>query len=203
MATTSTAPDQLYVSRFVEREQTALTGTDLVAGVPAVALAVLGLVSLAFAHAHHHTLTGVLSVSVVVMAVLATAALIWAHAHGTRIDVDLKGILVVLGGAVLAGVMFLPGFSYGVSDKDPGGYVAHAVAIAHHGSYSFTDPALAHGDLPVAVEGPGARLPGVWIRNETTGLIVPQFYHLWPAMLATSFSSRATAESPRQGRLWL
>lgn len=187
MSTTSAAPDQTYISRYVEREHTVLTGTDLVAGVPAVALAVLGLVSLAFAHAHHHTLTGVLSVSVVILLVLVVGSLLWAREHGFKVELDGKGILVVLGGAILAGVMFLPGFSYGVSDKDPGGYVAHAVEIAHHHSYSFTDPILAHGDLPVAVEGPGARLPGVWVRNETTGLIVPQFYHLWPALLATSF----------------
>ena len=174
-------------SRYASPGPRTITGTDLMAGVPAVIIAVLGLVSLAFAHAHHHTLTGVLSVSIIAVLAMAGMALVWAYVRGVAFEADLKGMLVVLGGAVLAGVMFLPGFSYGVSDKDPGGYVAHAVEIAHHHSYSFTDPALAHRNLPVALDSPGARLPGVWVRDDQSGLIVPQFYHLWPSLLATSF----------------
>ncbi len=37
------------------------------------------------------------------------------------------------------------------------------------------------------LQSPGARFPGVWVRDEATGLIVPQFYHLWTALLATSY----------------
>jgi hypothetical protein len=84
-----------------------------------------------------------------------------------------------------------------VADKDPGGYVAHAAEIARTGSYAFVDPLLASGD-PVQLTTPGARFPGVWVRGSKTAdghcgagndgcLIVPQFYHLWPALLATSY----------------
>src|SRR4051794_2998514 len=162
-----------------------LTTADLVAGVPVVVVAVVAVASLAWAHAHHHSLPAVLLTSAVVLAILAWALL---RLGGTpRVVNDRAGLLAVLACGVLAGVMFLPGFSYGVADKDPGTYVAHAVEIARTGSYSFTDPALAHGDLPVVEETPGARFPAMWVRNEKTGLMVPQFYHLWASLLATMY----------------
>ena len=84
----------------------------------------------------------------------------------------------------------MPGFSYGVADKDPGGYVSHAVVISETGCYSFVDPVLATAaqdpTFPVQLTSPGARFAGVWVRDASTGLVVPQFYHLWPALLATA-----------------
>ncbi len=76
-------------------------------------------------------------------------------------------------------------------------YVAHAAEISRTGSFSFVDPVLESG-APVQLIGPGARLGGVWIHgtkdadgscgNRKDGcLIIPQFYHLWPALLATSY----------------
>ncbi len=162
-----------------------LTSADLVAGVPVVVLAVVGTVSLAWAHAHHHSLPAVLITSVVVLAALAWGVL--RFGGRSAISHDRNGLLAVLASGVVAGVMFFPGFSYGVADKDPGSYVAHSVQIARGGSYSYTDPALAHGDLFVVESSPGARLPAQWIRNDETGLIVPQFYHLWPSLLATMY----------------
>ena len=83
--------------------------------------------------------------------------------------------------------MFLPGFHYAAGDKDPGVYVMHAMAIARGHSIWIHDPLLAAGNLPVQLAGPGARFPGIWISDAATGTIFPQFYHLWPALLATSY----------------
>src|SRR5207237_120384 len=74
--------------------------------------------------------------------------------------------------------------------RDPGGYVDHAFAIARYGSYTFTDQLLATHGLPVQLVGPGARFPAVWVHDMATGQIVPQFYHLWPALMATSYEAR-------------
>lgn len=164
-----------------------VTTADLVAGLPILLTAIVAVSSLVLAHAHHHSLSGVIALSLVVVVALAT--LVVRAYRGGRFEVtsDRGGVVAVLACAIVAVVMFIPGFSYGVSDKDPGGYVAHAVEIAHHGSYSFIDPALAHPGLPVALNSPGARLSAVWVRDEARGLIVPQFYHLWPALMATSY----------------
>ena len=161
----------------------ALTTTDLVAGVPALVVAAVAVASLATAHAHAHSLPLVLLVSLVLLGALG---LVLARTRpGVR--PDRAGVIACLACGALAAVMFLPGFSYGVADKDPGGYVAHSVEIARNGSYSFTDPALAHPTLQVALSTPGARLPGVFVADSDSGLIVPQFFHLWPALLATSY----------------
>lgn len=168
-----------------DTREAALTTTDLVAGVPVVVVGVVGAVSLALAHAHAHSLPAVLLVSLLVLAGLGWLVL----RRRPAVVSDRNGVLACLACGLIAGVMFLPGFSYGVSDKDPGGYVAHAVEIARGGSYSFTDEALAHPTLPVDLISPGARFPGIWVAEGggTTGTIVPQFYHLWPALLATSY----------------
>jgi hypothetical protein len=96
-------------------------------------------------------------------------------------------VLLAVGCAAVAAALTFPGFSYGVADKDPGGYVTHAVEIAHHGDYGFTDPIVR--DLPNQWQptSPDAVFPGVWVRDAPTGRIVPQFYHLWPALLATAY----------------
>ncbi|HEV2888787.1 MAG TPA: hypothetical protein VGX28_00265 [Frankiaceae bacterium] len=176
-----------------------LTTTDLVGGVPAVAVAAVATVSLATAHAHAHSLPLVLALSALLLGALG----LLARRSLPGVDRDPRGALACLGAGVVAAVMFLPGFSYGVADKDPGGYVAHAVVIAEHGSYSFTDPALAHPTLRVGLSSPGARLPGVAVRDGESGLIVPQFLHLWPALLATAYDiggyGGVTAATPLVG----
>jgi hypothetical protein len=160
-----------------------LTVTDLVCGGPVVVVAVVATTSLAWAHAHRFSLAAAL------LSALAVLAGLGALVRRSRVVVtgDLAGLVAVLLCGVVALVMFLPGFEYGAGDKDPGMYTAHGVLIAREGSYSFTDPALAAPGLPVVEGEEKARHPGVWIRNRETGLIVPQFFHLWPSLLATSY----------------
>lgn len=164
-----------------------VTTADLVAGGPAVAIMVLAVVSLALAHGHHHSGAAVLVISGLILGAGGVVALRARRRSPHVIGADRRGTAAVVACGAVAAFMFLPGFSFGVADKDAGGYVQHAVEIARTGSYSFTDPALAAGDLPVASESPGARLPAVWVRNAQTGLIVPQFLHMWPALMATSY----------------
>ncbi|WP_131804229.1 hypothetical protein [Pseudofrankia sp. BMG5.36] len=102
-----------------------------------------------------------------------------------RIRVDPAGLVMIAGIAALAGFFFFPGFAYGAADKDPGGYVAHGMEIARTGGYSLRDPASDPSRVPdVEMASPGARFPGVWISHDD--VVVPQFYALWPALLATA-----------------
>jgi hypothetical protein len=103
-----------------------------------------------------------------------------------RVALDPAGMLPAVVGGGLAMFMFLPGFRYGTGDKDPGGYVMHAFAIARGNSTWVHDSLLAAGDLPVQLVGPGARFPAVWISDAAEGTLFPQFYHLWPTLMATS-----------------
>src|SRR6266540_1984871 len=79
-------------------------------------------------------------------------------------------------------LLYLPGFPYGVADKDTGGYVQHGFAIARSGDFRIHDEALAR--LPdMTLYGAGARFPGIWIHDAAKAEVVPQFYHLYPATL--------------------
>jgi hypothetical protein len=167
-----------------------LTGTDLLAGGAVLVVALLAWASLILANLGEHTLVRSVLLGLGLLAVVL--AIVAVGGRRVRFRADVAGVAVALVCAGIAAALTFPGFSYGVSDKDPGGYVAHAVEIAHTGDYSFIDPILAakqpNGQhLDVQLSSPSARLAGVWIKDEATGKIVPQFYHLWPALLATSY----------------
>jgi hypothetical protein len=153
----------------------------------ALSVAVVALVSLASAHLG--VLTGAnVAVGSVVLALAVGGSAVARLGRPPRVVVDLPGLVVVLGTLVVAAFFYLPGFDYAVGDKDPGVYVMHGITMARDHSYEIVDPVLRDG-LPVQVSSPGARFPGVWIADADTGKIVPQFYHLWPALLATSYNA--------------
>jgi hypothetical protein len=152
------------------------------------AVSVLALLSLAAAHLGIHRLGTTLPATGVVLAALAGLA--WWGGGRPRVVPDLPGLLPIGGTGLLAGWLMLPGFHYVAGDKDPGGYVMHAFEIARTGSYAFVDTLLTTPGLPVALQGTNARFPAVWVHDAATGVVVPQFYHLWPALLATSYELR-------------
>jgi hypothetical protein len=108
---------------------------------------------------------------------------------------DPAGLVMLAGLVLVAGALFFPGFPYGAGDKDPGAYVNHAIQIARHGSIRWTDPALERvKDVSLVSPGaqrpavPGALWPALWLSAPGSAVISPQFYHLWPALLASAFS---------------
>ncbi|MCW2681766.1 MAG: hypothetical protein JWM62_3167 [Frankiales bacterium] len=169
----------------------ALSALDLLSGGALLLVALLAWSSLALAHLGQHSAPAVLGVTLLAVVPLGGGAAVLARRAGVRLVADLPAVGVALACAAVAAALTFPGFSYGVADKDPGGYVSHAIAISQTGDYSFVDPVLATAALdptfPVQLTSPGARFAGVWVRDASTGLIVPQFYHLWPALLATSY----------------
>jgi hypothetical protein len=120
---------------------------------------------------------------------LATVA--WRFGGRPPLVVDRTELAVLAGVALVASVLFFPGFAYGAG-KDPGAYVSHAIAIARVGSSSYTDPVLDRSRVPtveVMREDDASRFPAIWIENRDTQRIVLQFYHLWPALLASAFAA--------------
>lgn len=162
-------------------EAVALSVCELIGLAAASVVGIVALVSLALAHLHRHTLTGVALVSGVLL--VALAALVWRFDR-VAVDIDRSGLGVTLVGAALAGVFFFPGFQYGTGDRDPGAYIEIASAIARTHAVDFVDDLRAAG-LPGGT-GPGAEWPALWDMPGHPGRIFPQFYHLWPALLATA-----------------
>jgi hypothetical protein len=163
-----------------------VTVAEVVALGLAALVGVVATVGLAAAHLGVFGLAPVLGASAVVAAALAALARSRVAAL-PRVALDPAGLLPVAAGGALGLALFLPGFHYAAGGADPGVYVMHAIAMARDHSAWIHDPLLAAGDLPVQVAGPGARFPGIWISDAATGTIRPQFYHLWPALLATSY----------------
>jgi 4-amino-4-deoxy-L-arabinose transferase-like glycosyltransferase len=90
--------------------------------------------------------------------------------------------------AALLAALYLPGFPYGVSDKDPGVYLMHGFSIARTGDIRIHDDALARQPSltlfdPPSNGWPGNRFPGIWIHDPAKAEVIPQFYHLYPATL--------------------
>lgn len=147
----------------------------------AVTVGVVALVALAAAHLGVFGPALVAVVSLVALAVLGVLA--W-RLDRVPVHLDRGGLAPLLVGVALAAIFFFPGFQYGTGDKDPGVYVETAVAITTHGSLPFPDD-LVQAGLPGGLS-PGAEWPGLWDQPGHPGQIFPQFYHLWPALLATA-----------------
>ena len=163
-----------------------LTVAELVTLAVAAIVGMVALASLASAHLGHATLPiiAVASALVVVVAVLV----VWRFDR-PKVRLDAPGLIPVVAGLVLAAIMMFPGFEYGTGDRDPGAYIEHAVMISRNALRRVLRrprranlPGTGYGGrshrttLAGAVGQPGG----------PPGTIFPQFYHLWPALLATA-----------------
>jgi hypothetical protein len=148
----------------------------------AVAVAMVATASLALAEVGRHD--GWLALGLGLAATGLLAAVMWLSGPRPVVRVDRVEIGLVAVAGVAAAFFFLPGFPYASVDKDPGVYVAHAFAIAREGDVSIPDEVLAR-DLNPRIEL-GTRYPGLWLDHSDPDVVTPQFYHLYPATLATA-----------------
>lgn len=172
-----------------ERPAGSSIGAGECAVVACIVLAALvAWAGLALAHAGRYSLG---AVALVAGFGAAAVAVVTARSAGRPRLVLSWGELAMLAGVgLVAAFLFLPGFPYGVGDKDPGMYVAHGMSIARTGSYALDDPVLDRARIPSPqLASPGARLPGVWIQDARAHRDVPQFYHLFSAALATAYGA--------------
>lgn len=162
-----------------------ITVAELALILIAAGVAVIGTVGLATAQIGIFGWPSLIAGSLVLGIVLSAVV---TRLHIPRIVVDPMGLVIVIAVAVLAGVMFLPGFHFGTGDRDPGVYMETGAAIARTGSLTI-DPGVAGiPGLPVQSSyGLGVLWPGLWDSGDGTGTIVPQFYHLWSALLGTAY----------------
>jgi hypothetical protein len=167
----------------------ALSAGEAVVLAATLAIALLAWAGLALADAGRYGLPA--AAGLAALAAVALGAVAWRLAGRPRMVVDRGELAVLAGVALVAAVLFFPGFAYGAG-KDPGAYVSHAIAIARVGSTSYTDPTLDRSRVPtveVTPEDEVGRFPAIWIGDRDAQRIVLQFYHLWPALLASAFEA--------------
>lgn len=162
-----------------------ISAAELVVFAAACAIGFVALVSLAAAHLNHHTPLVVATGSILVVAAIVAVVFLFER---PAVRLDLAGLAPVLVGLGLAALMMFPGFHYGTGDRDPGAYIEHAVAISRSHSIDFSsDPAAAGLPGGGSTAGPIApEWPALWYQPGHPGTVFPQFYHLWPALLATA-----------------
>lgn len=149
-------------------------------------VAVVAVVSLGLALLGWHDLPQVAAVSAGLLALAGWAAV---HQGGPRVRVEGRELAALVVTGLVALGMFLPGFPYAAGDRDPGVYVIHGMAIAREGATHFPDELAelaADGELPLQPFGPGSRFPGLWEHPDDATRVLPQFYHLYPALLGTA-----------------
>jgi hypothetical protein len=169
--------------------QRALSAGEAAALAATLGIALVAWASLALAQMGRFALVAALTSAA--LAAVALGVVAWRGGGLPRLVVDRGELAVLAGLALVAAVMFFPGFAYGVG-KDPGVYVSHAIAIARLGSTGLDDPALDRSRVPaveVTREDELSRFPAIWIADRDAHRVVIQFYHLWPALLASAFAA--------------
>jgi hypothetical protein len=158
----------------------ALSAGEAMVLAATLGIALLAWAGLTLADAGRYRLASAVGLAVLAMAALAAVA--WRFGGRPRVVVDGVELGMLAGVALVAAVLFFPGFAYGVG-KDPGAYVSHAIAITRVGSTGFDDPVLDRSRIPtveVMREDEVSRFPAIWIGDREAHRIVVQFYHLSP-----------------------
>ena len=188
-------PSQTETLPAADRERSrpeprgALSAGEAVVLAATLAIALLAWAGLMLADTGRYGLPA--AAGLTLLATITLGVVAWRLGGRPRLVVDRAELAVLAGVALVAAVLFFPGFAYGAG-KDPGAYVSHAIAIARIGSSSFDDPVLDRSRVPtveVMREDDVARFPAIWIGDRDPHTIVLQFYHLWPALLASAFEA--------------
>jgi hypothetical protein len=167
----------------------AVDGAEVLALAAVLGVGLLAWAGLVLANAGRFSLPAAAGLAGLAAGGLGLAA--WRSIPRPRPGIDRRSLAVLLGVGLVAAWLFFPGFSYGIG-KDPGAYVSHGIAIARTGSSSLADPALDRSRVPAVEtmrEDPEARFPGIWVKDRDTARSILQFYHLWPALLASAFQA--------------
>ncbi|MET0803426.1 MAG: hypothetical protein ABW009_06010, partial [Acidimicrobiales bacterium] len=175
------------------------TGLEIAGLVGALALAVVAVASLALAElgAHDGVTALVIGVAVAVafVAVVVRRRRDWSVAPWSWPPAIALALVLAV-----AAAQFFPGFPLAAKNRDPGVYVNHAVAIARQGSVVLDDPVFATG-AEVVVDDGEARIVTdegdmAWRKLPYRAFptdpddpehLLPDFFHLWPASLATAY----------------
>jgi len=87
----------------------------------------------------------------------------------------------------LAAYFFFQPYQYMNGGWDPGTYINTGVHIARTGSLEYRDQFLIDTARSVKTDGTGVKYPGLYIKNARKGLIVPQFFYLYPVWIAVFY----------------
>ncbi|MFZ9627781.1 MAG: hypothetical protein ACO3C1_00355 [Ilumatobacteraceae bacterium] len=155
---------------------------DVVALGSATVVATVAIWSLVLAHLGVHSWW-----AAVVLTVVVLGPIVLSHRAALRAALRRRhrGWWLVLPVLAVATVLFFPGFRYATSDKDPGIYVYHGLEIAETGQLRFEATPLQRSGAITVTDVPHEQWRSFGSLDD--GTLLPRFFHLWPALLATVF----------------
>lgn len=160
-------------------QRSAVSIVEVLSLAAAIVVGLVSLAALALAHFHRFSLAAVMTISIITLLVVLVLVV---RVDAIRPRLDLPGLVPAVVGAGLSALYLFPGFQYGTGDRDPGAYIEIGAAIARTHGLPFPDPAAAAGLQQLFL--PDEIWQALWIQPGHPGQIFPQFYHLWPALLA-------------------
>ncbi len=100
--------------------------------------------------------------------------------------------ILLLPVAAVAVLLFFHPYEYMDGGWDPGGYINTGVHIGRTGSVVYHDEILSGMNrydrklvsARIRTDGTGIKYPGLYIKDADSGLVVPQFFHLYPVWIA-------------------
>ena len=112
---------------------------------------------------------------------------------------------------VTAVLLYFPSAEYIIGGKDPGTYINEGIQIAQTGSLAAIDPVVS--SVPAAVRDlffPWHRQPdyyslrfmGFYIRDASSGTVIGQFPHLFPASIAVAYDLKGLTGAREIVGLW-
>ena len=112
--------------------------------------------------------------------------------RGLLSAVQRKEWFVISGLLLLAIFLFSQPYQYLDGGWDPGNYINTGVHLAREGTIVYKDEILKGDDYEIKNltnvfirrDGLGIKYPGLYIKDADSGIVVPQFFHLYPVWVA-------------------
>jgi len=88
---------------------------------------------------------------------------------------------------LVATILFFQPYQYMDGGWDPGAYINTGCHIARTGSLVYNDKFLQESAAFIRKDGTGIKYPGLYIKDINKGLVVPQFFYLYPVWIAVFY----------------
>jgi uncharacterized membrane protein (UPF0136 family) len=85
---------------------------------------------------------------------------------------------------LIAGYLFFQPYEYLDGGWDPGNYINTGVHIARTGRITYYDNALKENAKSIGYNRTDIKFPGLYVKDANKGIVVPQFFHLFPVWIA-------------------
>lgn len=206
----------VFRAPFLDRDRrAALDAEERTFWAVVISVAISLSAALALAALHRYTFARLVLVDVGVAAAVAAVSRGRLRMPGaTRVG---PTALVPIALLALCAWRFLPPSEYIIGGKDPGVYLNEGIQIAQRGTFLYRDPVIAgippfarelflrehrQPDGSTRTDYYGLRFMGFFVKDPSSGTVVGQFPHLFPASIAVGYGIDGLTGARRVSVAW-